>query len=113
MRGLRPRRRVWAAPSEVEPGTGVATQLELMRKLVDGEVSGPDFSYAWLDARRKTLNKGERVREKFERILDDVFYLLDEYVEDPALREPGDITDEQLTEGVRDALERLSALERN
>ena len=107
-----PKRRAWSAPSEVEPDTGVATQLQLMSRLVAGDVSGPDFARGWLAARRQVLDSGERVREGFQRILDDVFYLLDDYVIDPALRGPDDITDEELTDNVRDALGRLAALER-
>jgi hypothetical protein len=57
------------------------------------------------------LDGSERVRENFERILYDVFCLLNDYVIDPALRGPGDITDGQLVARVRDSLERLRGLE--
>lgn len=113
MNAQRPRRRAWSAPSEVEPGTGVSMQLQLMNKLTAGEVSGPEFARAWLAARRQALASGERCRESFERVLYEVFYLLDDYVIDPALRSADDITDEQLTEGVCIALEGMIALERD
>src|SRR4051812_45877777 len=92
----RRRSRAWSRPSDVESGTGVAEQLNLMRQLVTGQIVAPDFATAWLSARRRELNEGERVRERFDRILTDVFYLLDDYVMDPQLRGPDDMTDEQL-----------------
>ncbi|GIF44484.1 self-protective colicin-like immunity protein [Actinoplanes xinjiangensis] len=104
--------RTWRRPSEVTPGSAVARQLDLMRRLVDGHLTGPDFARAWLAARRDLLHGGERVREPFERALSEVFYLLDDYPIDPALRSPGDTTDEQLHQGVRDALAKLADLER-
>jgi hypothetical protein len=88
-------------------------QLELMNKLVAGEVSGPEFAAAWLAARRQAIAGGERCRDSFERNLNDVFYLLDDYVIDPALRSSDDITDAQLTEGVCLAVERTIALGRD
>ncbi|GLY99910.1 colicin immunity domain-containing protein [Actinoplanes sp. NBRC 103695] len=114
MQGRRDRRRAWSAPSEVEAGTGVARQLRAAEELLAGRVAAPDFAREWLAGRRQALAGGERVREKFERILYDVFYVLDDdYVIDPALRGPGDLTDQQLTDRVRDAVERLRALERH
>jgi self-protective colicin-like immunity protein len=86
-------------------------QLELMHDLVSGEIGGPDFARAWLSARRRVLDAGERVRDRFDRILTDVFYLLDDYVIDPALRDSGDITDEELVARVRLALNDLDSLD--
>jgi hypothetical protein len=106
-----PRPRAWASPSEVEPGSGIATQLELMRDLVRGRISAPDFAKAWLAARRHVLNEGERVRENFERILTRVFYLLDDYVIDPALRDSEDMTDQELVAQVRSTLDDLNSLD--
>lgn len=82
-----------------------------MRKLLNGDLTGPDFARTWLAARRQALDAEERVREPFQRILDAVFYLLDDYVIDPALRVPGDISDADLTEQVAVALGRLEELE--
>jgi hypothetical protein len=104
--------RTWRRPSEVTPGSAVARQLDLMERLVAGRLPGPDFARAWLAARRDMMHGDERVREPFERILIEVFYLLDEYAIDPALHSPGDTTDEQLHQGVRDALAKLADLER-
>ncbi|MGK5684787.1 hypothetical protein [Actinoplanes sp. URMC 104] len=104
------RSRAWARPAEAPAGTGVATQVELMRRLVAGRLSGPQFAVGWLQARRQVLDDGERVRAPFERVLLDVFYLLDDYVIPPELRGPDDITDEQLTGRIREAVARLDAL---
>lgn len=103
--------RSWVSPSEVDPGSAIAAQLELMRNLVSGKITGPDFARAWLSARRRALDAGERVRERFDRVLTDVFYLLDDYVIDPGLRDPGDITDEDLVARVREALNDLDSLD--
>src|SRR3712207_8897826 len=54
----------------------------------------------------RVLDAGERVREEFDRVLTDIFYLLDDYVIDPDLRDSGDITDEELVARVRAALNR-------
>jgi hypothetical protein len=103
--------RSWASPSEVDPGSAIAVQLELMRDLVSGKIAGPDFARAWLSARRLVLDTRERVRERFDRVLTDVFYLLDDYVIDPALRDSGDMTDEELVARVRAALNDLDSLD--
>jgi hypothetical protein len=103
--------RSWASPSEVDPGSAIAVQLELMRDLVSGKIAGPDFASAWLSARRLVLDARERVRERFDRVLTDVFYLLDDYVIDPALRDSGDMTDEELVARVRAALNDLDSLD--
>ena len=49
-----------------------------MRDLVGGKIAGPDFARAWLSARRRVLDAGERLRERFDRVLTDMFYLLDD-----------------------------------
>lgn len=110
-RNYKHKKRAWSNPSEVEPGTGVAEQLDLMRRRVHAQISAPDFARAWLAARRRILAEGERVREQFDRILTDVFYLLDEYAIDPELRDAGDMTDEDLVQKIRSALRNLDTLE--
>jgi hypothetical protein len=112
LRGGTPRMsRSWASPSEVDHDSAIAQQLELMRDFVSGKIAGPDFAKAWLSARRRVLDAGERVRERFERILTDVFYLLDDYVIDPALRDSGDMTDGELAARVRAAINDLDSLD--
>jgi hypothetical protein len=81
-----------------------------MNELAAGRISCPDFARSWLAARRVVLDDGERVRESFDRILTEVFYLLDDYKIDPLLRGPGDMTDEELVEGVKAAIDRLGRL---
>jgi hypothetical protein len=103
----RRRVRAWSKSSEVSPGTATAEQLDLMRQLAIGAISAPDFARAWLAARRRALDEGDRVRGRFYNTLTNVFYLLDDYVIDPTLREPGDMTDEELAMRVRDALREL------
>lgn len=107
----RPRRKVWATPSEVEPDAGVARQVEFMRRLIESQISAPEFAKVWLAARRRALNDGERVREDFDRVLTNVFYLLDDYVIDPVLRDTEDMTDAELVGRVREALHALDALD--
>lgn len=106
-----PGQRVWSRPSQVEPGTGVAEQLELVRRLASGRMSGADFAERWLAARRRALAEGERVREPFDRVLTSVFYLLDDYVIDATLRDSGDMTDDELVQRVQLALRQLDSLE--
>jgi hypothetical protein len=105
-----PKRRSWAKPSEAPSGSGVCEQVALIRDLADGNISAPDFARSWLSARRRSLNDGERVREQFDRILTDVFYLLDDYVIDPDLRGREDMTDEELSVKIRELLEELNSL---
>lgn len=97
-------------PSEVEVGTGVAEQVELMRQLVSGQVPCPIFAKRWLAARDRGITGGERVHAQFDRVLTDLFYVLDDYVIDPSLRQDGDMTDVELIERVRDTLAKLDAL---
>ena len=95
-----PRPRVWARPDEVDPASHVAQQLALIDALIDGSLSGPDFARAWLTARRESLNAGERLREPFDRALNEAFYTIEDYVIDPELREPDDMTDDDLVERI-------------
>lgn len=102
--------KVWARPSEVASGSGIAEQLSSMELFVAGAVSGGDFARAWLRGRRASLRSGEWVREPFGRVLDCVFYALEEYAIDPAQREDGDLTDAALCGIVQDALHGLRTL---
>jgi hypothetical protein len=102
----------WAHPSEVDPGTGVAEQLLLMRQLANGEIRGPDFETRWLAARGRELEHGERTRDEFNDLLRAVYGLVEDYIADPALFEPGDVTEPELVQGVREILQRLHAIRR-
>ncbi|WP_327735906.1 hypothetical protein OG749_21020 [Streptomyces nojiriensis] len=80
-----------------------------MRRLSRAEIAPERFAVQWLDARRKALNEGERVGEHLDRALHQVFYALDAYPIDPALREDGDTTDAELLGIVDRTLEWIDA----
>ncbi|WP_253813958.1 colicin immunity domain-containing protein [Nocardia amikacinitolerans] len=102
--------RSWARPSEVTPGSGIADQLAVMQAFAAGDVTGPVFARTWLEARRKSLSSGERVREPFDRLLNRIFFDIEDYPIDPTLREDGDTTDEYLVADVREVLSELHKL---
>ncbi len=77
-----------------------------MTAFVGDEISAPHFAQSWLAARGRALQQHERLRERFSRILNEVFYALEDYSIDPKFREEGDLTDAQLKEVVRNALAR-------
>ncbi|MEP9383770.1 colicin immunity domain-containing protein [Nocardioides sp. KR10-350] len=47
---------------------------------------------------------------ELERVFEEVFWLAEEYVAEPELREPGDLDEKQLLCGVAEQLKRLDAL---
>src|ERR1700730_9497953 len=102
-----PGRRSWASPSDVDPGSGTAEQIALMRSLIAGAITAPDFARSWLAARRRALLDGERLRENFDQALNEIFYALEEYAIDPDLRDADDLSDEELIAIVRDTLSGL------
>lgn len=102
--------RAWATPDEVPEKSGVGEQIRHMRVFVAGHESGAEFARGWLAGRRSALAGGERIRAPFERILDDVFYVLEEYVIDPDLRDPDDMSDVELADQIRSAVQRLADL---
>jgi hypothetical protein len=110
-RNFPPRWVAWSTPTEVAPGSNIGEQLDLMAALAQGDISAAAFARDWLAARRRALAEGERVRERFDRILTSVFYALDDYVADPELRDQGDLSDDDLISRVRAALYELSTLE--
>lgn len=83
-----------------------------MDSFTAGDISTEDFARSWLAARRQALELRERLREPFSRLLDQVFYALDDYVIDPELRDADDMTNEQLQAIVQDQLTALNSLER-
>ncbi|RAG87451.1 hypothetical protein DN069_01030 [Streptacidiphilus pinicola] len=91
-------------PGPPPPPPGVAEQLRLMRELDAGWISVPAFGHAWWRAR----DAGEHVREPLQGVLDAVFWALEEYPLDPALREPGDSKDEDVIATVRAALRKAA-----
>ncbi|MEV7198274.1 colicin immunity domain-containing protein [Streptomyces sp. NPDC093510] len=108
----RPIQMAWATKNDVADGSAIAEQLALMESFVADAISGEEFAVAWLDARRRSLRLQERLREPFSRVLDQVFYALDDYVIDPDLRDADDMTNEQLRAQVRQHLSDLDSLGR-
>ncbi|MDX3194104.1 hypothetical protein PV458_37400 [Streptomyces sp. MN03-5084-2B] len=100
-----PLARIVLLPDDAAPGSGVAEQLAVMAAFVRGELSGSEFGRRWHDARRRAKECDERTGDTVGYALGEVFFLLEDYPIDPLLREPGDLTDEELTDGVRAALE--------
>jgi len=107
-----PHQMAWASKGDVAAGSATVEQVSLMESLVDDRVSGEEFARSWLSARRRAVELRERLREPFSRILDQVFYALDDYVIDPGLRDADDMTNEQLRAIVRQHLAELDALDR-
>jgi len=107
-----PRPRAWARPDEVDPTSHVAQQLALIDALINGSLPGPDFARAWLTERRESLSDGERLREPFDRALNEVFYAIEDYVIDPELRDSDDMTDEDLISRVEAAKALVQRLNR-
>lgn len=71
----------------------------LMRRLVTGDLDGPAFERAYLDAMREAGRKATPV----PYAADLMFYEVDAYCADPALRGEGDLDEA----GLRAAAERL------
>jgi hypothetical protein len=99
-----PLHREWATVQDVEPGSAVFEQVALMAAVAAGEISAQSFAPRWLDAWRRERDTGERTRGVLSEVLREFFFVLEDYAADPSLREPGDMTDEELVAKVRDAL---------
>ncbi|MGI5336572.1 colicin immunity domain-containing protein [Streptomyces sp. CA-181903] len=108
--GFAPTQTAWAKPANATEDSATATQLALMESFSAGGIDAACFARSWLAARRDSLERSERLRDQFSRILDRVFYALDDYAIDPAFQEEGDMTDEQLKAVVREALTELQSL---
>lgn len=108
-REFTPREAAWRSPKDVGTHTSTALQISLLRSLVTGEVSGPQFAQEWLEARRAAMNAGERVIDPLASLLDEVFATLEDYSIDPNLWEPGDLTDSDLTARIQDLLHRIES----
>ncbi|KQR10452.1 hypothetical protein [Cellulomonas sp. Leaf334] len=92
--------------------TGVGRQIAALRSFVAGSITGAELESVWFAGRRLAMAQGERVRQPFERMLDDVFFILeDEYCGDPALRGPEDLSDGAMQVRLESELDRLAALD--
>ena len=72
----------------------------LIEAFVDGRIDGPDFEARFLAMRRDEIARGESQRYAVERL----FYEVDAYCADPALRDDGDIDEVTLREEARRCL---------
>ncbi|WP_431877979.1 colicin immunity domain-containing protein [Amycolatopsis sacchari] len=79
----------------------MAEKIRLINAFATGEFEGPEFARRWLVARRAWLGQEGLLDAVFSRALREVFALVEDYPIDPALREPGDVTDEDLRKGVQ------------
>lgn len=101
-----PRHISWARAREIPAGTDAAQQVNLMRSFTAGSIGGADFARGWLDARRASQNNGERLRDPLLTAFDQIFSLLEDYSIDPALKDPDDLSDQELVDAVRETMVR-------
>jgi hypothetical protein len=101
----------WARPGEVAAQSAIAEMLSLMDQIVCGELPATEFARHWFPAYYRHIRQGERVREDFLRLLNDVLYLVDEkFSIDPSLRDPDDVTDQELVAAVNTIRAQLGSL---
>ncbi|WP_106960230.1 colicin immunity domain-containing protein [Streptomyces microflavus] len=96
----------WKSPRDVPEATATGQQLALMRDVAAGRCTGAEFAVGWLDARRRSQQQGERVRDPLETLLDRVFSLLEDYSMDSQFKEPEDLSDDELKNAVSELLRR-------
>ena len=81
--------------------TGTAEDAEryatLAQSFVDGEISAVQFEDSYLTLFR---NEAKYIPEEFATPINEIFYDVDAYVADPALREDGDLDENQLKDRV-------------
>ncbi|MFF3691666.1 hypothetical protein [Streptomyces sp. NPDC002187] len=99
-RSFPPAHIAWKRPGDVPEGTATARQLTLMRDFATDRCTGAEFAVGWLDARRHSQQRDERVRDPLETLLDRVFSLLEDYSIDPEFTGPDDLSDEELRKAV-------------
>nr|WP_237526295.1 colicin immunity domain-containing protein [Streptomyces sp. SID4913] len=105
-RDFAPRHIAWAHARDVPDGTATSQQVCLVRDFTAGAIGGADFARGWLNARRAAQESGERLREPLLSAFQQVFLLLEDYSIDPALKDPTDLSDEQLRDAVRKSMAR-------
>lgn len=98
----------WSRARDIPAGTSAARQVSLMQAFTTGSIGGADFARGWLDARRASRNNGERLRDPLLTAFDQTFSLLEDYSIDPDLRDPDDLSDQELMEAVRETMERTN-----
>lgn len=100
-RSLSPRHFAWARARDVPAGTDAARQVRLLRDFTTGSIGGADFARGWPAARRASQDNGERLRDPLLTAFDQVFSLLEDYSIDPDLKDPDDLSDQELRVSVR------------
>lgn len=105
-RGLGPRHIAWAHARNVPDGTATSHQLRLARDFTAGAIGGADFARGWLKARRMAQESGERLRDPLLSAFEQVFFLLEDYSIDPALKDPTDLSVQELRDAVRKSVAR-------
>ncbi|GAA3733690.1 hypothetical protein [Streptomyces tremellae] len=100
-----PARPAWQRAEDVDPASSTGQQLALLEHLRNGALGAPEFAKAWWQARREAQRGGERVRGSLAELFGRVFMLLEDYPIDPALAEPGDLSDAGLRAGIEEAWE--------
>ncbi|MGW1928846.1 colicin immunity domain-containing protein [Streptomyces sp. NPDC001919] len=96
-----PAHRAWSRPEDVAPGTATGRLMSLLSAFARGSCTAAVFASGWWEARRAAESQGERTSGDVAELLDRVFMVLEDYTADPALREPGDLTDSELLEQIR------------
>ncbi|MEV7292855.1 hypothetical protein AB0N79_14735 [Streptomyces microflavus] len=77
-----------------------------MRGVAARRCTGAKFAVGRLDARRRSWQQGERVRDPLEALLDRFLSLLEDYSIDPQFKEPEDLSDDELKNAVIELLRR-------
>ncbi|WP_440099301.1 hypothetical protein [Streptosporangium sp. H16] len=108
--GYPPRWHSWSSPGEAPAGSHTRQLVDLVEKLLRERITLREISAEWFRTRSAAMADGERVHGTLGELLDEVFYILDEeYVDDPALRSPGDPRDEEIVEKISLAWHRATS----
>ncbi|MFJ5827999.1 colicin immunity domain-containing protein [Streptomyces sp. NPDC093089] len=91
----------WSRPGDVTPGTATAHLMSLLSDFTQGTITAAEFADGWWEARRAARSHGERASGDLAELLDRVFMVLEDYTPDPELRDPGDLTDGELRQGIQ------------
>ena len=81
--------------------------LPLLHAFADGRIDGETFERRFLDLYQ---NDESFHPEPMFEALDGVFWAVEDFYADPALRDPGDLDEDQLRERVRAALATLQQI---
>ena len=81
--------------------------VELVHRFLSRELSPTDFEQEFF--RRWGQDRTTRSPEVFA-VLERFFFVVEDYVDDPELRDPGDLDEEQLRAGAQRFLDEVAAL---